>query len=63
MHTRWGHYAPCFVDGHIFNVTKATHPFITLHEKIPTLPVLVEVGGLTHEPQQRSPRHKAIHAF
>ena len=50
MHTRQGHYAPCFVDGHIFSVTRATHPFNTLHEKIPTLPVLVKVGGLTHEP-------------
>ena len=63
MHTRRGQYAPCFVDGHMFSITRMTHPFITFHEKIPNLPVPIGVEGLTHESQQRASRHKAIHAF
>ena len=63
MHTRQGHYAPCCVDGHMFNVTGTTHPFDTFHEKILTLPVPIGVGGLTHKPQQWALRHKAIHAL
>ena len=63
MHTRWGHYTPCFIDKHEHLVTRMTHPLVTLHEKIATLPVLVKVGGVTHEPQQWAPGHKTIHAL
>ena len=61
MHTRWGHYTPCLVDEDEFSVTRVTHPLVTLH--VLTLPVLVRVGGVTHEPQQRALEHKTIHAF
>ena len=63
MHTKQGHYAPCCVNGHMFSVTGMTHPFVTFHEKIPTLLVPVGVRGLTHKPQQWAFRHKAIHAL
>ena len=63
MHTRRGHYAPCCVNGHILMITRVTHPLVTFHKKIQTLLVLVGVGGITHEPQQRALGHKTIHAF
>ena len=44
-----GALCPCCVDGHMFSVTGTTHPFVTLHEKIPTLLVPIRVEGLTHE--------------
>ena len=44
-------------------VTGVTHPLITLHEKITTLPITVGVAGVTHKPQQRAPGHKTIHAL
>ena len=43
-------------------VTKVTHPLITFHKKILTLPVLVKVRGITHEPQHRALGHKTIYA-
>ena len=63
MHTRRGYYALCFVNEHVLMVTRVTHPLVTFHEKITTLLVLVGVEGITHEPQQRAPRHKTIHAL
>ena len=63
MHTRRGQYAPCFVDGHELLVIKVTHPLVTLHEKITTLLVPVRVEGVAHEPQQRTPGHKTVHAL
>ena len=63
FHTRRGQYAPCFFNGHILSVTRTIHPFVPFHEKILTLPIPVGVGSLTHEPQQRAPRHKNIHVF
>ena len=63
IHTRQGHYTQCFVDGHELLVTRVTHPLITFHKTIVTLPVLVRVGGVTHEPQQWAPGHKTIHAL
>ena len=63
MHTRRGHYIPCLVNGHELLVTRVTHPLVTLHEKIATLPVLIRVRGVTYEPQQRAPGHKTICAF
>ena len=62
-HTRRGHCTPFFVDEHKLLVTKMTHPLVTFHEKIATLLVLVKVRGVTHEPQQRAPRHKTVHAL
>ena len=52
MHTRRGHYAPCFVDGHVLIVTKVTHPFVTFHEKIITL--LVSVGVVVSHTSQNN---------
>ena len=62
MHTGRGHNAPGFVHKHILLVTRMTHPFVTLDEKIATLPVLIRVRGVTYEPQQRAPKYKVIHA-
>ena len=50
MHTRWGHYTPCLINGHELLVTRVTHPPVTLHENIKTLLVLVRVENVTHEP-------------
>ena len=63
MHTRQGPYAPCFVNGHEFLVTRVTYPLVTFNKKIATLPVPVRVGGVTHEPQQQAPGHKTIYAL
>jgi len=63
MHTRRGHYTPCLVDGHELLITRVTHPLVTLHEKIATLPVSVRVKGVTHEPQQRARGHKTVHTL
>ena len=63
MHTRRGYYTSCFVDGHELLVTRVTHPLVTLYEKTATLPVPVRVGGVAHEPQQRAPGHKTVHAL
>ena len=63
MHTKRGHYTPCFIDGHELLVTRVTHPLVTLHEKIATFPVHVKVGGVTHEPQQWALGHKIVHTF
>jgi len=48
MHTGWGHNAPGFVQGHVFLVTRVTHPFVTLDKEIATLPVPVRVGDVAH---------------
>ena len=50
MHTGQGHNTPCFVHGHVLLVAKVTHPFITLDKEIATLPVSIEVRGVTHKP-------------
>ena len=63
MHTRRGHYTPCFVDGHELLVTRVTHPLVTLYEKIATLLVSIRIGGVTHETQQRAPGHKTVHTL
>ena len=63
MHTRRGHYAPCFIDRHIFMVTGVTHPLVTLHKEITTLQIPIGVRSLTNEPQQRAPVLEAIHAL
>ena len=51
------------VDKHVFSITRMTHPLVTFHEKIPTLPIHVGVRGLTHKPQQKAPKHKAVHTL
>ena len=61
VHTRHIQYAPSYVDGHELFVPLTTHPFIPLEEEIMTLLVPVGVWGLIHEPQQWTPRCKAIH--
>ena len=63
MQTRQGHYTSCFVDRHKLLVTRVTHPLVTLHCKKMTLLVPVRVKGVTHEPQQRAPGHKTVHAL
>ena len=40
-----------------------THPLVTHHEKIATFLVLVRVENVAHEPQQRTPGHKTVHAL
>ena len=45
MHTKRGHYTPCFVDWHKLLVTKVTDPLVTFHKNIATLLVPVRVGG------------------
>ena len=48
MHTGRGHNAPGFVHGHVFLITRGTHPFVTLDKEIATLPAPVGVGGVAH---------------
>ena len=48
MHIGRGYNAPGFVHGHVFLVTRVTHPFVTLDKEIATLPILVGVGGVAH---------------
>ena len=45
---RTRHNAPGFVHRHILLVTRMTHPFVTLDEKIATLPVPIGVRGVEY---------------
>ena len=57
------HYAICFVDGHKFIITRVTHPLVTFHKDITTLPIPVGVWGFTNEPQQWASGQETIHAL
>ena len=61
MHTGRMQYAPCHVDGHLFRLPWATHPFVTFQKKITTFPIPIRVWCFKNDFQQQTPGSKTVY--